>query len=218
VNESATLVYICNPNNPTGTLTQRKELETFIGKLPDHTYVLIDEAYHHFAGVSQSYASFIEKPVDNPRLIVSRTFSKVYGLAGVRVGYAVTTQATRERLAPQHLWGSLNIVAARAASAALEDRDHLRLAIKRNADDRQEFFNQAQLRMLKPLDSHTNFYMMDSGRPARQVIDHFEKHNIRIGREFPPLTNYVRISLGLPSEIEEFWRVWDLMPHVEMKM
>ena len=72
--------------------------------------------------------------------------------------------------------------------------------------------------MLKPLDSHTNFYMMDSGRPARQVIDHFEKHNIRIGREFPPLTNYVRISLGLPSEIEEFWRVWDLMPHVEMKM
>jgi len=199
-------------------LTPRSDLETFVQKLPDHTYVLIDEAYHHYAGISQTYVSFIDPPVSNPRVIVSRTFSKVYGLAGVRVGYAVSAESTIRRLAPQQLWGSVNIVAARAAGAALENRDHLRLSVKRNADDRQEFFKQAQLRMLKPLDSHTNFYMMDTARPARQVIEHFKKHNIQIGREFPPLTSYVRVSLGLPSEMKEFWRVWDLMPRVEMKM
>src|SRR5438445_10561852 len=86
---STTLVYICNPNNPTATLTPRKDLETFISKLPASTSVVIDEAYHHYASQSGMYASFIDRPLDDGRVIVARTFSKVYGLAGLRLRYAV---------------------------------------------------------------------------------------------------------------------------------
>ena len=83
------LVYICNPHNPTGRVTRRQDLEAFLRKLPATMVVLIDEAYHHYVGESSEYASFIDRPVDDRRVIVTRSFSKIYGLAGLRVGYAV---------------------------------------------------------------------------------------------------------------------------------
>jgi histidinol-phosphate aminotransferase len=89
VSLSTTLVYICNPNNPTASLTPRKDLEEFINKLPASTFAVIDEAYHHYASKSGMYGSFIDYPIDNERVIVTRTFSSVYGLAGLRLGYAV---------------------------------------------------------------------------------------------------------------------------------
>ena len=83
------LIYICNPNNPTGTLTERADIEAFVHKLPHSFIVLIDEAYSHFVSPHTAYASFLDKPVNDPRIIVCRTFSNVYGLAGMRIGYAV---------------------------------------------------------------------------------------------------------------------------------
>src|SRR5215470_766584 len=90
----AGLVYICNPNNPTGNLTPRADLEDFIRKLPAKTHVLMDEAYHDFVPPGPDYASFIDRPVDDSRVIVARTFSKVYGLAGMRLGYGVAAKET----------------------------------------------------------------------------------------------------------------------------
>src|SRR5207237_7465457 len=83
------LVYVCNPNNPTGSLTRRRDLDVFIRQLPETTYVLIDEAYHHYVGESSDYASFLDRPLDDRRVIVARSFSKISGLAGLRIGYAV---------------------------------------------------------------------------------------------------------------------------------
>ena len=88
---STTVIHICNPNNPTASLTPRKDLEKFIGALPASTFVVVDEAYHQYAGTSGMYASFIDRPLDNEKVIVTRTFSKVYGLAGLRLGYAVAS-------------------------------------------------------------------------------------------------------------------------------
>jgi histidinol-phosphate aminotransferase len=211
MNPATTLVYICNPNNPTGTLTPRKDLEEFLGKLPATTYVVIDEAYHHFAEPSANYVSFIDRPVSNPRVIVARTFSKVYGMAGMRLGYAISDASVCERLRPQVTQDNVNASVARGAIAALNDTASLRTAIKRNADDRQEFINEAQGRALKPLPSHTNFVMMDTTLQVAQVIEHFKKHKILVGRPFPPMNTYLRVSLGTPKEILEFWRVWDLL-------
>ena len=213
-----TLVYICNPNNPTGTITPRKRLESFLRALPQDIYVLIDEAYHHYAGASSEYASMLEPAASDPRLIVTRTFSQVYGLAGMRVGYAVANESTIRRLLPYQLWAGVNVAAALACSAALKDTAFLRLAVKRNQDDRQEFFNQAQARVLKPLDSHTNFFFMDAGRRASGVIAHFKRHNVLIGPEFPSMSTFIRVTLGLPDEMREFWRVWDLLPPGRMSM
>ena len=217
VNASTKLIYICNPNNPTATLTPYKEIEAFIPKLPQSTYVLIDEAYHDFAEPSAMYRSFLEQPIDDPRVIVLRTFSKIYGLAGIRLGYCVGLNTTAKKLRDHLTQDNVSAVAAAAGMVALQDRTALAAAIKRNADDRQEFFNSAQGRALKPIPSHTNFYMMDITVPTQTAIEHFKKHNILVGRPFPPMDTFLRVSLGLPEEMLEFWRVWDLFgvhPHM----
>jgi histidinol-phosphate aminotransferase len=212
VSSSTDLVYIVNPNNPTGTLTPRKDLEAFIAKLPAGVTVLIDEAYHHFVSPGADYESFLDRPIGDPRIIVARTFSKIFGLAGMRIGYAVATPETAKRLAAGFPGWSVSVVSARAASAALDDVDYVRLGVKRNASDRQEFLSQANARSLHPIDSQSNFVMMNPQRPPDEVIKFLKERNILIGPKYPALDKYVRISLGLPGEMKIFWDAWDQMP------
>jgi histidinol-phosphate aminotransferase len=212
VSPSTGLVYIVNPNNPTGTLTPRKDLEAFIAKMPAGVTVLIDEAYHHFVAPDADYESFLDRPIGDPRVIVARTFSKIFGLAGMRIGYAVGTPETAKRLAAGFPAWSVSVVSARAASAALDDVDYVRLGIQRNAADRQEFLNQANARALHPIESQANFVMMNPQRPPDDVIKFLKERNILIGPKYPALDKYVRISLGLPSEMKIFWDAWDQMP------
>jgi histidinol-phosphate aminotransferase len=209
---SATLVYICNPNNPTGTLTRRQDLDAFVRKLPATTRVLIDEAYHHYVGPSADYASFLDRPLGDPRVIVTRSFSKIHGLAGLRIGYAVAAPETARLLRLHQLPDNVNVVAAKAALIALRDDEHIRISLARNADDRQEFYNEANARMLRVIDSQTNFVMVNTGRPAAQVIEHFGTHNITLPKPFPGFTKHIRVSLGTPEDMRTFWRVWDRMP------
>ena len=215
---STTLVYICNPNNPTASLTPRKDLENFISMLPASTFVVIDEAYHHYAGTSGMYASFIDRPLDDERVIVVRTFSKVYGLAGLRLGYAVSSPRIIQRMRKFATEDNINMIVIQAAAAALDDTDGVRDFVRRNADDRQEFFNQAMARALKPIDSHANFVMMNTFHPAEEVIQHFRTNNILIGRRFPPMDTYIRISLGRPEEMRAFWQTWDMLPYAKNVM
>jgi histidinol-phosphate aminotransferase len=211
----AGLVFICNPNNPTGTLTPRKAIEDFVRRLPASTMVLIDEAYHQFVSPNANYASFLDRPFDDPRVIVCRTFSKVYGLAGMRVGYAVAAPDVARRLSVGRLTFGVSVVAAKAAEAALDDQDYVRLAVRRNTDDRQEFMNQVNARMLRALDSHTNFVLMSPMRPVDMVLDHLKKHNVLVAPPIPAMDKYIRVSLGTAAEMEEFWRIWDFLPHTD---
>jgi histidinol-phosphate aminotransferase len=201
-----------NPNNPTGTITPRKDIEAFIGKLPSDVIVLIDEAYHHFVTPNTAYESFLERHFDDPRIVVSRTFSKIYGLAGMRIGYAVATPELAKKLPAGFPNWSVSVVSARAASAALDDVDYVRLGIKRNTDDRQEFMNQVNARMLRAIDSQANFVMVNPMRPPDEVIEHLKKNHILIGPKYPVLDKYIRVSLGTPNEMQAFWRAWDLLP------
>jgi histidinol-phosphate aminotransferase len=206
------LVYICNPNNPTASLTPRNNLEEFIRKLPPTTTVLLDEAYHHFVGATPDYTSFIDKPMNDDRVLVARTFSKVFGLAGIRVGYAVGAREKIQALAARRLPEGLNAVGARAALVAYDDVDYVQMSEKRNAADRQEFFNQANARKVQGIPSYANFSMLKTNHPAVEVIDHFKKNDVLIARLFPSMNTHVRVSFGTPPEMTEFWRVWDLMP------
>jgi histidinol-phosphate aminotransferase len=208
------LVYICNPNNPTATLTPRRDIESFLRKLPASTYVLIDEAYHHFATDSPDYQSFIEKPVDDPRVIVARTFSKIYGMAGLRLGYSVATPETTRRLQPWQLEDNGNMIALHAAIAALADDTAMRAAVARNASDRKEFLRQAAVRKLHAIPSYANFAMVETGRPVRQVIRHFRDDNIAVGRPFPRMENFLRVSFSKPDDMAAFWQSWDKLPVV----
>jgi histidinol-phosphate aminotransferase len=215
---STGLVYVCNPNNPTGTLTPRKDIEAFVRELPARTIVLVDEAYHHFVGGTSTYASFLDDPLDDDRVIVTRTFSHAYGLAGMRVGYAVAPPDVAHRLSAYRLPFSMSVVSARAASVALDDSEYVRVATKRNADDRQEFMNQVNARMLRALDSHTNFVMLNPLRPVDEVVEHLKKNNVLVDAPIPLMDKYIRVSLGTPAEMQEFWRIWDLMAHHPMAM
>jgi histidinol-phosphate aminotransferase len=210
---STKLVYICNPNNPTASLTPRPDLENFISKLPASTFIVIDEAYHHYAGTSGMYASFIDRPLDDERVIVVRTFSKVYGLAGLRIGYAVGSAKVIEQMRKFATEDNINAIVPQAAAAALDDTDAVNEFVERNANDRQEFFNQAMARALKPIDSHANFVMMNTSHPADEVAQHFRSNNIVIASHFPPMDTYIRISLGRPEEMQAFWRTWDKLPY-----
>ena len=207
-----TLVYICNPNNPTGTLTQPKDLEAFVRTLPATTCVLIDEAYHHYVSPTADYASWLDRSPVDPRVIVTRSFSKIHGLAGLRIGYAVAVPETARLLRLHELEESVNVVSARAALIALADDEHVRTSMARNADYRQEFFNEANARMLRVIDSKTNFVMVNSGRPAAPIVEHFRKHNLVLPLPFAGFEHYIRVSLGTPEDMRAFWRVWDLMP------
>jgi histidinol-phosphate aminotransferase len=212
VGASTAMVYICNPNNPTASITPRKDLETFISKLPVSTLVILDEAYHHYAGASGMYGSFLDHPFDDQRLIVLRTFSKVYGLAGLRLGYAVASPKVIQQMRRFATQDNVNAIATESAFVALDDADGINDFIQRNTNDRQEFFNQAMARVVKPIDSHANFVMMNTLHAAEDVIQHFRKNNILIGRHFPPMDTYIRVSLGRPEEMLAFWRTWDLLP------
>jgi histidinol-phosphate aminotransferase len=209
---STGLIYICNPNNPTASITARRDLESFIGQLPAATKVVIDEAYHDYALKSTRYASFIDRPLNDERVIVVRTFSTVYGLAGLRLGYAVASPKVIEKMRRFITQDGLKATAAEVAVAALDDTDGVEEFVRRNCDDRQEFFNQAIGRTLKPIDSQTNFVLMNVHHPAEEVIEHFRRHNILIGPHFPSLDTYIRVSLGTPEEMRAFWQTWDLLP------
>ncbi|HEY1938607.1 MAG TPA: aminotransferase class I/II-fold pyridoxal phosphate-dependent enzyme [Candidatus Angelobacter sp.] len=212
VGKDGGLIYICNPNNPTASVTPRRSLEIFIRNLPPNTYVLMDEAYHDFVPVAADYISFLQTPIDEDRVIVARTFSKIYGMAGLRLGYAVTSAKNTKAMAAHKLQDSTNILALRAGMVSLENEDDRKAAIMRNGFDRDEFMRQAGLRKLHVIPSWTNFVMVNTQRPIRSVIDHFNKNNIRIGRPFPPMDTFARISLGQPDEMKAFWQTWDKLP------
>jgi histidinol-phosphate aminotransferase len=217
-NSSTALVYICNPNNPTASLTPRNDLDDFIRKLPPSTIVIIDEAYHQFAGHSVAYTSFLDRSLDDPRVVVTRTFSKVYGLAGLRLGYAVASPAVTARLRAFLTEDNINSIAAEVAAVALDDVDAVNDFVQRNASARQEFFNQAMARALKPIDSHANFVMMDTLHPAHEVAEYFRAGKILIGPPFPQMKTHIRVSLGSTEDMLAFWRVWDTLPYPKHTM
>ena len=206
------LVYICNPNNPTASLTPRRDIEAFLRRLPADTYVLIDEAYHHFATDSPDYVSFIDKPVDDPRVIVARTFSKIYGMAGLRLGYSVAAEKTTKLLQAWQLEDNGNMIALHVGLAALADDTAMHAAVARNAADRKEFMRQAAMRKLHTIPSYANFAMVETGRPVRQLIHHFHNDNIAVGRPFPRMENFLRVSFSRPDDMAAFWQSWDKLP------
>jgi len=215
---STGLIYLCNPNNPTGTLTARKDIESFIGRLPANAMVLIDEAYHHFVSSTSSYSSFLDGPFNDGRVMIARTFSKIYGLAGMRIGYAVASPDIALRLSKHVLQFGVGAVSAKIAAAALDDSEYVPMAAKRNANDRQEFMNQVNARMLRALDSHANFVMMKSPYPVDAVFEHLKENNILVAPPIPEMNKYIRVSLGTPADMLQFWHVWDLMPGQKMDM
>src|SRR5947209_4340673 len=197
------LIYVCNPNNPTASITPKNELADFIGKAPRETMILVDEAYFHYAD-SPDYESVIPLVKDHPNLIVSRTFSKVYGMAGLRCGYCVAQKETVERMRVQQMWDSVNCMALAAATASLDDPDHVPNGQRLNSEAKAFTTSELDKMGYKQIPSQANFIMFDCKRPVVPIIKAMKERNVSVGRLFPALPNHMRVTIGKKSEMETF--------------
>jgi histidinol-phosphate aminotransferase len=197
------LIYVCNPNNPTASVTPKNELADFIGKAPRETMILVDEAYFHYAD-SPDYESVIPLVKDHPNLIVSRTFSKIYGMAGLRCGYCVTQKETLDQLRAHQMWDSVNIMALAAASASLDDPDQVPNGQRLNSEAKAFTIGELDKLGYKTIPSQANFIMFGCKRPVAPLIQALKQRNVQVGRLFPALPNYMRLTIGKKSEMETF--------------
>ena len=201
--ERTGLVYVCNPNNPTGTIVTREELATFIQRVPRTAVVLVDEAYHHFVEDTR-YGSAIEWFGKAPNVIVVRTFSKVYGMAGMRLGYAVGDPERIGAMREHVTWNNGNAAVLEAVQASLADESHVPKHRKLNNDTRRWLCAELERDGRKYIPSHTNFVMIDVGGDVQPVIAKFREKKILVGRKFPSMGNWLRISIGTPKETQAF--------------
>jgi histidinol-phosphate aminotransferase len=197
------LIYICNPNNPTASITPKDEMRGFIDKVPPQTIVLVDEAYFHYAD-SPNYESVIPLIKDHPNLIVARTFSKIYGMAGLRCGYCIAQKETLQRMRPHLSWDSVNTLALAAAIASLNDADQVENSRRLNKQTREFVSDEMAKLGYQHIPTDANFMMIDLKQPVRPVIDGLRQKNVQVGRVFPSLPNYMRVTIGKQSEMEEF--------------
>jgi len=209
VDANTGVIYLCNANNPTASITPGGDISTFLNKLPGNAMVVLDEAYHHFSLGMPGYRSFMDAAGD--RVIVLRTFSKIYGMAGMRLGYAVASVPTIAKMASFRLPIDVNTVVNSGGVASLQDDAAMKFASQRNAADREEFSKQAASRNITIIPSFANFVMVKTGKPVRQVMAGFQKQNVLIGRPFPPMLEWIRVSFGLPDEMQTFWKAWDTL-------
>ena len=199
----AGLVYVCNPNNPTATITPDKSLRSFLSAVPAEASVLVDEAYHHYA-TSSDYSSVMDVVAKQPNLIVSRTFSKIYGLAGLRCGYCVAQETTIKKLSAQQAWDSVNILALTAARASLGDQIHVAEHRKRNSETKAWLRDNVQRAGFQMLPSEANFVMIDIGRDVKPVITSMRANGVAVGRLFPAMPHHLRVTIGKPEEMQRF--------------
>ncbi len=201
--KGAGLIYICNPNNPTASLTPAKQLREFLARVSGQTMVLVDEAYHHYVE-SPNYESVIPLVRSNPNLIVARTFSKIYGMAGVRCGYSIAQPALIQRMRSQQTWDSINVMALVAAAASLKDVRQVEEGRRRNKETKQWLYAELDRLGYKYIPSHANFLMIDVRRPVGPVIAGMRGRRVEVGRVFPPLPNFMRVTIGKPEDMTAF--------------
>jgi histidinol-phosphate aminotransferase len=197
------LIYICNPNNPTASITPKNELNAFIAKVPRQTMVLVDEAYHHYAD-SPDYESVIPLIKDNPNLIVARTFSKIYGMAGLRCGYCVAQREVIERMRPHQSWDSVNLMALAAATASLNDPDQVANGRRLNSEAKAFVIGELDKMGYEQIPSQANFIMFNVKGPVVPLIQGLKQRNVHVGRLFPALPNHMRLTIGKKAEMEAF--------------
>lgn len=200
------LVWIANPNNPTGTVVRKSEVDRFLADVPEDVVVVLDEAYFEFAqGLDDFPDSLDYVRAGRPNVVGLRTFSKAYGLAGIRVGYGFAPPAIADAIERAREPFDVNSLAQVAAVAALGDDEHLRNTVETNRRGLKTLAGAFTAVGAKPLESFANFMYADLGRPARPVFDALLRRGV-ITRPGDVLGNptCLRVSVGTDEEMEIF--------------
>lgn len=196
----AGLFYVCTPNNPTGTLTSHSAIEYLLAIKPKNSVVMVDEAYIHFTDAT-SALDLVKADRD---VIVLRTMSKIYGMAGLRCGFAIARPDILEKVANFGGWVCMPVTAVAAASASLRDLQLVQERRRINTATRQQTFDWLSRHKYSFVPSESNCFMLETKRPAKGVIAAMAEQNVHIGRPWPIWPTHVRITVGTADEMERF--------------
>jgi histidinol-phosphate aminotransferase len=200
----AGVFYICTPNNPTGTLTSHSDIEYLLESKPQGSIVMVDEAYIHFCDAP----SVIDLVKAGKDVVLLRTFSKIYGMAGLRCGAVFGRPDLLEKIENYAGWNAMPITALVAASASLKDAQLVPERKRLNATIRGQVFAWLDRNGYSYIPSEANFFMLDTKRPAKSAIDAMAKQNVFIGRIWPVMPTYTRITIGTAPEMDQFQTAW----------
>jgi histidinol-phosphate aminotransferase len=196
----AGVFYICNPNNPTGTLTPHSDIEYLVENKPKGSIVMVDEAYIHFCD-APSALEFVKAGKD---VVVLRTFSKTYGMAGLRCGFAIARPDLLEKIMNRAGWNSMPVTAVVAASASLKDAGLVPERKRINANIRQQTFQWLDRNGYSYTPSESNCFLLETKRPGKEVIAAMAQQKVFIGRIWPVMPSWVRVTVGTLQEMEQF--------------
>jgi histidinol-phosphate aminotransferase len=197
-------IYLCNPNNPTGTVLPAAQIRDFVRSLPPEVITIVDEAYMDFTaeGASSSVADLVST---GQRVVVLRTFSKIHGMAGVRCGYAIAPAEIATTLAGARM-STPNIFAVRAARASLGDAEFLSDCRQRILASRARITSELTRLKLHYAEPQGNFVFFDTGMPLARFSHLMRERNILVGRLFPPYDTWCRVTIGTEPEVAAFLR------------
>src|SRR5580658_8571829 len=201
----AGMFYICTPNNPTGTLTSHSDIEYLLANKPKDAIVMVDEAYIHFSDASTAL-DLVKADKD---VVVLRTFSKIYGMAGLRCGFAIARPELLEKMSAFSGWSAMPITAVAAATASLKDPSLIADRRHINTTVREATFEWLSKNGYSFVPSQSNCFMLDTKRPAKDVSAAMAAQNVFIGRPWPVWPTHVRITVGTQSEMERFQAAFD---------
>ncbi len=195
-------VYLCNPNNPTGTALPAADIRAFVASLPASVTTIVDEAYLDFV-VGPGVASVADLTRGEHRVVVLRTFSKIHGMAGIRCGYAIARAEVAKELAAARMT-TPNVFAVRAARASLGDQAFLADCRRRILASRVRITTELARLKLRYAEPQGNFVFFDTGMPLKHFTELMRARNILVGRRFAPYENWCRITIGTESEVDAF--------------
>lgn len=203
VSERTKLIFICNPNNPTGTILDEQEMRAFFEMIPSDVVVVVDEAYHEYV-IDPGHSSAVEL-INNKRTIVLRTFSKIYGLAGLRIGYAIASPEIIALLNRVREPFNVSMLAQEAAVTALQDQSHVRQSKELVIEGKRYLYQEFERLGLDYVPSETNFIFVNINRDSREVFTALLKEGviIRTGDIFD-YPNYIRVTVGTPEQNNRF--------------
>lgn len=204
ITSKTTLVFVCNPNNPTSTEVNSNDLRSFCKSVPENVLICVDEAYIEYSknGEAGSMVSLVK---ELPNLIICRTFSKAYGLAGLRIGYAISSKSNIQELGRRHTGWELSAgtIPITGALTSLSDNDFLQNVISKNKEGRQIVYQAFDKWGVEYQDSSTNFIYAKSERFDKDLLAKLKAKNILITK-WPDMTHHVRISISKPSDMSQF--------------
>jgi len=200
ITQKTRIVFIANPNNPTGTMNSKAEMDRFMDRVPDHVIVAVDEAYFEYVTHAE-YPDSLDYLQDGKNILALRTFSKIYGLAGLRIGYGITTAAIAEMMNKVRQPFNTNSLAQAGALAALADRKHVEKSIAINNEGKQYLYQSFQQLGISYIPTETNFIMFETQMDSRDLYGALLKTGVII-RPMGP--KRLRVTIGLPDENKRF--------------